>query len=766
MIALLAATLLLQQGRAPEVMLAVDRDRVAPGEIVTFSIRVTSEVPDPIRVDLPALGGFEVESRSERSDVSTGPSPGRTTWIELKLRATTPGEWRLGPVNVRQGIAFAQSDAVDVTIAGGAPAPVMGSISTRLARLIQRAPPPDVLAAAGITVALSDASVVVGEQVDVVTIAWFERETRQRLRRAPTVESPQIEGVWTYPQAVPGGIAASRQVNGRWYDLFVLHQVAFPLTPGRFAVSAAKLTYNLPLAYQFFSQEERFTLQSEATSFAARALPDAGRRPDFAGAVGHGLTITRRLTPPAGRQGEAFNAEVEIRGEGNVALWPEPATRWPAGVRVYPEASEERPGLTDGRFGGSKVFRYLVIPDSAGTLSLSPLEYAYFDPVEGRYDRVPIPSLSAVVAPRGERVVARAEPPPIRLDLRVPVALRALRALPGPAWWLLALAPVAAWLLPRVPRRRPRVARASLPSATLAEAERRLGRALRRFGERGEDAGPLQELKAQVEAARFAPGGAGPERALLARVEAALAAAGEGGGRGGPRWRRRAGFGLLLALVGAQAMPAQSGPEQLYEAGAYRAAAAGFLRRALLAPEVTTHWFNLGDAAFRAGDDAAALAAWVRAGRLSPRDGGVRRALLLVPPADSRAAEALWLAPVTPEELALLALVLWFAGWGGVLWTREWKGRWLVLLGAAAVLAGAGALLQRHYANPIAIAAANQQLRLSPHELAPAVGEVTALGTVALEERRGDWVRVVVSGGPRGWLEVRSLVPVAGPQVP
>lgn len=766
MIALLAAALLLQQGRAPEVMLAVDRDRVTPGDVITFSIRVTSDAPDPIRVDLPSLGGFEVESRSERSDVSTGPSPGRTTWIELKLRATTPGEWRLGPVNVRQGAAYAQSDAVDVTIAGGAPAPVTGNITPRLARILQRAPPPDVLGAAGITVALSDPGVVVGEQVDVVTIAWFERETRQRLRRAPTVEAPQIEGVWAYPQAVPGGIAASRLVNGRWYDLFVLHQVAFPLTPGRFGVSAAKLTYNLPLAYQFFSQEERYSLQSETTSFAARALPAEGRRPDFAGAVGHGLSITRRLTPPAGRQGEAFNVEVEIRGEGNVALWPEPATRWPASVRVYPEASEERPGLTEGRFGGSKVFRYLAIPDSAGTLALPPLEYAYYDPVEARYDRVPVAALAAVVAPRGERVVARAEPPPIRLDLRVPVALRVRRALPGAVWWLLALVPLAAWLLPRVPRRRARTASPSLPSATLADAERRLNRALRRFGERGEDGGALQALKAQVQAARFAPEGPGPERALLAQVEAALVAAGEGGGRGGPRWRQRAGFGLLLLLVSAGPLATQSGPEQLYQAGAYRAAAAGFLRRAALAPQVTTHWFNLGDAAFRAGDDAVALTAWVRAGRLSPRDGGVRRALLLVPPADSRAAEALWVAPVTPEELGLLALIIWLAGWGGVLWTRQWKGRWLVLLGAAAVLAGAAALLHRHYSEPVAVALDNQQLRLSPHELAPAVGEVPALGTVELEEQRGDWVRVVAAGGQRGWLEVRSMVPLLRPRVP
>ncbi|MFN8646099.1 MAG: BatD family protein [Gemmatimonadales bacterium] len=763
----LGLALLAPQARGPEVMLAVDRDRVAPGDVITLTIRVTSDLPDPIRVELPSLGGVELESRSERSDVTTGSQAGRNTWIELRLRAVTPGEWRLGPVNVRQGIAFAQGDPVTITIEGGTPAAVTASLSDRLSRIIQRAPPPSALGAAGISVALSDDRVVVGQQVDVVTLAWFERETRQRLRRAPTVEPPQIEGVWSYPQPVPGGIAATRQVGGKWYDLFVLHQVAFPLTPGRFAVSPAKLTYHLPLAYQFFSQEERYELASEPSSFAALPLPDAGRPPGFAGAVGHGLTVSRTLTPTSGRQGEAFTAEIVVRGEGNVALWPEPAVRWPSSVRVYPEASEERPASNGGRFGGRKTFHFLLIPDSAGSLSVPSIAYPYYDPESSTYQQVTVPPAVMVVAPRGERVVARAEPPPMRLDLHVPLGRRLHGALPAQVWWLLALAPVLVWLVPRLPRIRRRRRPAVAPRAeTLGMAHQRVVRALAAVGAQGSEAARLAELKARLDAARFSRDAVAGEHALLAEVDQVLAVQPEAGRAAGRRWRQRAGLVVALGLAGAGAARGQSGPEQLYEAGAYRAAAVGFLRRATLGPDVTAHWFNLGDAAFRGGSDALALVAYVRAARLSPRDGGVRRALVLLPPADARAADALWVAPVTPEELWLVGLVVWIAGWLGILWTRSWRGRWVVLLAGGAALVAAGEGLAWRYARPVAVVAENLQLRLSPHEMAPGVGEAAVLSTVRLGPARGAWVQVELPGGQRGWAEAAGLVPLDAPRIP
>ena len=775
------------QARGPEVMVGVDRDRVAPGDVIEYSITVNSDLADPIRVDLPTLGGFELEARTERSDVNVDGGGGRTTTIVFRLRANQPGEWRLGPVQVHQGVAYARGDAITVTITGGSAPAVTAALNPRLRALVQRAPPPGALGAAGISVLVSDNAVTVGQQLDVVTIAWFEREVRQRLRRAPTVESPQVEGVWAYPQPTPTGIAASRMVNGKWYDLFVLHQVAFPLTPGTISVSPARLQYSLPLAFQFFSQEERYRLASDTSRVIVRALPAEGRMPDFAGAVGRGLRVATTITPPTGKQGEAFTAEVVVSGQGNVALWPQPDIRWPEGLRVYPEGAKEQVALQDGWLSGSKTFKYLLVADSAGMLAVPAVRYPFFDAGAGKYDGVTSGGSNLVVAPRGDVPASRAEPPPLRLDASRTLARRIERALPGWAWLLVSLLPPLLLLGLRLPRARRRVAVAPKVAAgePLALAEKRLASALATMVPAEADL-PDEQLQAvligaeidadvvartialrhRLREARYAPG-AREDRTRLAReVEDVLARLTPRGSQRARRWRARAGFaGLLLALAATQA-GTQTAPEQLYEAGAYRAAMEGFRTRALAEPDIANHWLNLGDAAWRGGDDAEALAAWTRGARLRPRDQGLRRALLLVPPADPWSTRNLAVAPMAPAELRLLGLVLWLAGWGGILATRSVRGRWLVLLGGGAVVALAGMGIARWYHRPVAIVSANTVLRLSPHEQAPPAGEVARLGTVLFQERRGAWIRVQAGGGQEGWLPAQVLRSAADPPAP
>lgn len=780
---MIAALLLLalQQPARLEVILGVDRDRVAPGEMVTLTVRVTSGLPEAIRVTLPKLGGFDLESRSERSDVT---ATGRNTLIELRLRATAPGEWRLGPVEAFQGAAYARGDPIMVAIEGGTAPGVAAHLSPRLSRLLQRAPPPGFLGPAAVTVAISDPLVVVGQQVDVATIAWFERGLRQELRRAPTVESPHFDGVWSYQEPVTGGIASTRQVGGKWYDLFVLHQVVFPLTPGTVKISPAKLQYSVPLAYQFFSQDERYTLVSDPQSFVAQALPLEGRDPGFLGAVGHALEIRQTVTPTSGRQGEAFAAEIVLSGQGNVALWPPPDMRWPAGVRVYPEASEEHIATTAGLLGGSRTFKFLLVADSAGALPLAPLQYSYFDPGSGKYLFAEAPGVNLSVAPRGAATASRAEPPPIRLDQRAPIATRLRGLLPDTAWFLVAMAPLLLLLLPRLRIRRP-VARSAAPVGTdpLSQAEKRLEQALRRLGA-GEEwmsedqlaallhqsgipqvqAREVARLRDHLRQARF--GGADGQAAspLLPVADRVLAALGERDRPAGPRWQRRAGLvGMLLLSIAVVRGESQVPPEQLYEAGAYRAAAEGFQRQALAAPNQPAHWVNLGDAAWRAGDDALALAAWTEAARWSPRDRGVRRALGLVPPSDAAAAADLWVAPLNPDELWLLGFVAWLTGAIGVLVARRLRGRWLVLLAGGVLFVSAGVGLERWYRRPLALTVGNETLRLSPHERSPGVGEVARLSTVQVGAARGAWVRVGVPGGQQGWIQADALVTL-GPE--
>jgi len=234
-------------------------------------------------------------------------------------------------------------------------------------------------------------SVRVGEQVDVVTAAWFPRDLRLQLRRPPTLQPPVIDGVWSYPQAAPPGIAVTREIAGIAYDLFVAHQVVFPLVPGTIAIPQAMLKYTMPLALQFFSQEERFALTSLPETLSVRPLPSEGRPAQFNGAVGSGLRIERRVNPPSAHPGEGVAVEIIVSGEGNTALWPPPEVRWPRGSRAYSDRVDEKVSTDKGRVGGTKTFRYLVVPDSVGPLTLPAVTYAYYDLAARGYRSTGVP---------------------------------------------------------------------------------------------------------------------------------------------------------------------------------------------------------------------------------------------------------------------------------------------------------------------------------------------------------------------------------------
>jgi hypothetical protein len=305
------------------------------------------------------------------------------------------GAIRIGAVTAQQGASVVRTAAITVVVGPGTPG--TNTVSPRLRGLLERAPPPHRPGEPALVLVASSDRVYVGEQVDIVTAAWFPRDLRARLRRPPTLSPPGLAGVWSYPQPTPPGIAASRQVAGTWYDLFVSHQIVFPLTAGTIDVSRASLQYSVPVAMQFFSQEERYTLESNPVRLTVDPLPAAGRPAGFSGAVGRGLALSRTVGPSV-RAGEALPIEVTLEGEGNVALWPAPELAWPEGLRHYQDRTDDRISPVAGRIGGSKVFRWLAMPDSAGPVRLPPISYPYFDLDAEEYRMATAPGVQQGVA--------------------------------------------------------------------------------------------------------------------------------------------------------------------------------------------------------------------------------------------------------------------------------------------------------------------------------------------------------------------------------
>ncbi len=765
---MIALLLLLVQGQtqAPAITASADRDSVSVGEELALTITVAASGSEPVQVDVPAFDGFDLVKRTEHTQLSGGAAPRRITEVVLTLKAVRAGTWLLGPIIARQGYAEVRDDGPEIEVAEGGAAALL-AFNQRVRELVARAPPPKP-GSVGLSVLLSSDTVRVGEQVDVVTAAWFPRHLRQQLRRQPVLQPPVLSGVWSYPQQAPPGIAASRRVGGAMYDMFIAHQVIFPLTPGTLKVPRATLRYSVPVAMQFFSQEERFSVSSNEATVEVGPLP-GGQPSGFAGAVGHGLRLERNISPPGARAGEAVAVEIVVRGEGNLALWPAPDLDWPAGVRAYPDGNTEAPNFTQGRLGGAKRFRFVAVPPDPGAFRIPAVRYPYYDPQDSTYQVASLSATSIAVTASAEAAIARAQPPALLAPRGAAALYLLVRDVPIWGWLLLVVIPPIAALAPRLRRpERRRVPRpkgnetarlesllAALgPSAVSAEGAALIP-VLRAAGLDHDAAREVASVREALRASRYAGTGAAPAPSNTRVRDAATRLSRIVRGRG-------ARVALVLLTLGLYPVVAQPAPDgrKLYEQGALRAAAERFAAGAHQVPGDPSQWYNLGAARYRLGEDGGAVAAWVQARRLAPREPTIRRALTLVPAPDASSAWQRQAFLLTPEELALLALLAWVAGWMLVgLQTRHRKLQRAVL--AVAVLAGVVAWsLSMWYARPRRVAIRETPLAAAPHGRAPELRALSPGATLSVLRHQRGWSLVRADGGTLGWVSDAATAPL------
>jgi tetratricopeptide (TPR) repeat protein len=444
------------------------------------------------------------------------------------------------------------------------------------------------------------------------------------------------------------------------------------------------------------------------------------------------------------------------------------------------ERVDERVTGTEGRVGGTKSFRFLVVADSAGLLPLPAVSYPYFDLASSRYLTLQVPAGSLPVAPAGEAATASALPPSLLRARRASLAWQVAHGVSDWVWVTILLLPplllaVRGRWVPRARPRRQAVARDDLRSAEeeldalvrllIPDPDHRFGpgfaSAMRAAGADAELASRVAAARERLLARRYGPGpGLSGESALAIEIHVLVQRLG-GSVR---RWQGRGlAVGLIAMLLAAQQGATQSPePAALYEKGSLRAAAEGFAQRVTEEPAIAANWYNLGAAYYRQGFAGRAEAAWLQARRLAPREPVIRRALQLTPPADGISARWSWSPPVTPEELLLLGSLGWIAGWIGWAVRPRIRDRWLVLLvfGGCALIGGLG--LQAWYRRPLGIVLGSTPLLLSPHGRAPAVGPVEGGTTVRILTRSPGWVLVRAPGDLEGWLSQDAIAALGG----
>ncbi|MBN2505413.1 MAG: tetratricopeptide repeat protein [Verrucomicrobia bacterium] len=241
---------------------------------------------------------------------------------------------------------------------------------------------------------------------------------------------------------------------------------------------------------------------------------------------------------------------------------------------------------------------------------------------------------------------------------------------------------------------------------------------------------------------------------------------------------------MVAATHGFAAPSAFDAANQLYFEGRFAEAAAAYERMIDAGRASGVVWYNLGNAWYKAGQPGRAIAAYLRARELNPRDPDLRFNLRFVrekvtgrdvraDPAWRRVLRALTL----NEWSRLWAAVFW--GWFVLLMLRELRPAWRKPLHTASALAGTATVLLaialtaawRLSRVPTAVVIRTEAVvRQGPLERSPVAFKLRDGSELVVQDqqeivdqgRTQQWLRIQDAGGRMGWLRRDEVVVTQG----
>jgi len=140
------------------------------------------------------------------------------------------------------------------------------------------------------------------------------------------------------------------------------------------------------------------TLRTDPIAVEILPLPAEGRPPDFGGAVGS-YRLRASFEPDSVEALEPVTLRIRLSGDGNIRTVPVPRTPDLAEFKVYESGSSTNMSTDNGVVGGSRIFEFVLVPQTAGTKTVPALSMSYFDPSSKTYKRTGPGELTLEVAP-------------------------------------------------------------------------------------------------------------------------------------------------------------------------------------------------------------------------------------------------------------------------------------------------------------------------------------------------------------------------------
>jgi len=367
---------------------SVDRTTISDNETVTLTVVVNSQSLTAPRPTLPPLDGFDIVGTSTSNQISmVGTTITSEGQYRFQLRPTKTGTLTIPAITISLNGQTYSTDPITITVAQGS------STAPPTTAPQQSAPAPDTLNGQDFFVEaeVDNPEPYIGQQV-IYTFRFYQAVN---LFDQPRYDAPNFTGFWSQQQ--PNQTQYTTQAAGRTYRVTELHTVLFPTVAGKTTIEPAVLT----IPGDIFSNGD--ILSTKPIDLTVKDLP-TGAPADFNGAVGH-FTLDAAVDSNKATVNEPITLKVTISGDGNLENLPDPTWEDIDGWRSFESKATTDSSFKDGKFSGTRVYERLLVPTVAGTATLPPVRYVYFDPDAAAYRTLTTPPIRVTVA------AAKDEPP-------------------------------------------------------------------------------------------------------------------------------------------------------------------------------------------------------------------------------------------------------------------------------------------------------------------------------------------------------------------
>ena len=379
---------------------------------LTFSVNARGE-----NLKLPDLSSFDVlmgPSTSQSTSVQI--INGRTTQSQtfsytFILRAKEQGTFNIRPGSIEVEGKVIQSNPLTVQVVTGRPQQQQPQQQPQDQQQEQQP-----AAQSGnisredlfLRLELNKRNVYKGEQI-IATVKIYANPNLP-LTGFEEVTLPTYEGFFTQDIDIPQQINFTREVyNDKIYQVGVLKKtVLFPQQSGNITIRPFNITVLVQQRVRqrsffddFFAgiQTARAKLTSDAVTINVRDLPPAPA--NFYGGVGS-FNITSDISGTEVTTNDAVTLKVTINGTGNLRLIQSPKLELSSDFDLYDPRSTDNVRVSDAGMSGSRTIEYLFQPRFEGSYTIPAIQFAFFNPATGQYERRTTPEYKLEVAKGSE----------------------------------------------------------------------------------------------------------------------------------------------------------------------------------------------------------------------------------------------------------------------------------------------------------------------------------------------------------------------------